>query len=482
MIWGTDPIALQLLATRIRAGSQLLQDLTDQMTRTVHVSQWAGHDATGFATAWWQVLRPSLTIAAQDLGRFAQAVAEQATQQVQASTAVEMAGSAALSESDLTRLRQMLEEPASLSRDEQLTAISNRISPLALLALANGNPTAIGQLPGIDVRIRDYANRLAIKEYLVGQRDYEAGPEHHRRIALLDEILTATPRDIYVLSFDPAGDGKIAVSLGDPQSAKNVAVLVPGIGTELHSFGEVIADARRVRGESPDVATVAWLGYDPPGGTGDLSRWHDLPSAMREDRAVNGAAGLQHFMSGMVWRPDQHVSVLGHSYGSVVVMHAAAGSGLPMADKVVTLGSPGSASFNSVGDLALDKDQTFYTLAADGDIVSGAYGDLIPGLAGGWGPSTVGPWPPDIGTSRMPSDPGFGGIRVETDAWASATSDSEGHSQYYAAGSGGLLSVQAIVAGTVPPERSFQLSDLPAYERGLTGEVQEHITQWQEQR
>ena len=76
----------------------------------------------------------------------------------------------------------------------------------------------------------------------------------------------------------------------------------------------------------------------------------------------------------------------------------------------------------------------------------------------------------------MPSDPGFGGVRVETDAWAPGINDSRGHSEYYAKDSGGLMSLRAILAGDMPPVRGIQFADIAAYERGLTGEINEQLT------
>jgi pimeloyl-ACP methyl ester carboxylesterase len=281
-----------------------------------------------------------------------------------------------------------------------------------------------------------------------------------------------------ILSFDPGGDGLVSVALGDPSIAKNVAVTVPGIGSELHNFTSMLDDASRIRGSDGQTSVIAWLGYDAPAGVTDWSRFPDQLSGAGEQRAAVGAIQLQQFLEGMSFGEGQRVTVLGHSYGSVVTLRAAAAGGLPMATNIVTLGSPGSELHNSVHDLQLAEGQQFYSLAADRDHVSGSFGDIVPGHAsGGSFPGSLLGAPglvlDSLMTTRVPSDPGFGGTRLETDAWGDAHKDSVEHSNYYEAGSGGLKNVQGVVTGGETQPRSVQFDDLMGFERGLKGELNE---------
>ena len=135
--------------------------------------------------------------------------------------------------------------------------------------------------------------------------------------------------------------------LGDLTTADRVAVLVPGVDTTLRRLRPRArrrgpAGARRP-GAAPctsscskrrprDVAVVAWLGYDPPEGSG--------LAAATEGRARAGAAALTAFVAGRAAAaPGAAVTLIGHSYGAIVVGLAA--PRLPEVADLVALGAPG---------------------------------------------------------------------------------------------------------------------------------------------
>lgn len=133
------------------------------------------------------------------------------------------------------------------------------------------------------------------------------------------------------LDVDPRGDGRAVEVVGDLAAAERIAVLVPGVGTTLADFDRGLGGVARrapayqartlhaaVRAADPTarVAVVAWLGYDPPDGLG--------PAAARDERARAGAAAL----ADLAWllarhRPGAGVTLVGHSYGALVVGLAA---------------------------------------------------------------------------------------------------------------------------------------------------------------
>jgi Alpha/beta hydrolase len=149
------------------------------------------------------------------------------------------------------------------------------------------------------------------------------------------------------LAFDPAGDGTAAEVVGDVSTADRIAVLVPGVNTTLRDFdrglGGVARRAPAVQARalywtlraadrSARVAVVAWLGYDTPEGIG--------LDAIREKRARQGAERLTGFVQGLqAQRPEAVVTLVGHSYGAIVVGLAA--PHLPSVHDVVALGAPG---------------------------------------------------------------------------------------------------------------------------------------------
>ena len=93
-----------------------------------------------------------------------------------------------------------------------------------------------------------------------------------------------------LLVFDPTAfgyEGRAAIAVGDVDTADNVAFLVPGLGSDvLDSTASLTGTALRVETEAHRVAptettaTVAWLGYDSPGG---------LVGGISDDAAEDGA-------------------------------------------------------------------------------------------------------------------------------------------------------------------------------------------------
>ena len=142
------------------------------------------------------------------------------------------------------------------------------------------------------------------------------------------------------------------VAAGDPATADDVAVLVPGLGADADG---ATVHARRAldlhlaaRREDPGDgnAVVAWVGYDAPDGVGVLSErmaraggalLADDVDDLRDDRAHDPA----------------HLTVVGHSYGATTVSLAATGPQALDADDVVLAGSPGAGDAGSAADLGI---------------------------------------------------------------------------------------------------------------------------------
>ncbi|MFC0530729.1 alpha/beta hydrolase [Phytohabitans kaempferiae] len=147
--------------------------------------------------------------------------------------------------------------------------------------------------------------------------------------------------------------------LGQPSTADGIAILVPGVGTTPANLATTTGVmARSLYGSAGrlappgDVAVVAWLGYRPPGGLG--------PDAAREDRARAGAAALSGYVSRLVaGRPHVRVTLIGHSYGAIVVGLAAATLPAQVTD-LVALGAPGMGA-----DRAADLGTTARVWAAE---------------------------------------------------------------------------------------------------------------------
>ncbi len=245
------------------------------------------------------------------------------------------------------------------------------------------------------------------------------------RVAEADELAGEIPDETYVLSYDvdgPGGrDGALAIAYGNPDTAAQVAVVVPGTATTLSNMFPN-GDAAELRVQMDEVATgnstIAWLGYDAPS-------W-DL-SVASEENAVEGGALLVSDVDGYRAAADgpQHITVLGHSYGSATVGHAAM-SGLA-ADDVAFLGSPGVGASN-VDQLSPGAGHVWAGAAEHDPIVQVTSGDWF--TADG---SSTGPYDDSFGANQF-------GVQDDTDLRGS-------HGVYYNEGSESLRNLANIATG-----------------------------------
>ncbi|WP_199440393.1 alpha/beta hydrolase [Umezawaea beigongshangensis] len=228
--------------------------------------------------------------------------------------------------------------------------------------------------------------------------------------------------DVRILAWDPygpRGDGATAIAYGDPDTARNLAVCVPGTGSTLDSFSVSQAGNLREAMGPEGSATVQWLGYDAPGwAIGEV----DDPAQAREGGA-NLVADVDGYRAAATG--DQHVTVIGHSYGSTTVGHAGM-NGLA-ADDIAFVGSPGVGASN-VDQLS----------AGPGHVYAGAteHDPVVQGTSQSWFT--------EDGSSTGPYDRSFG-------ATVFGTPDSKGvvdaHSQYYDRGSESVENLAKIANG-----------------------------------
>ncbi|MFG1993377.1 alpha/beta hydrolase [Actinoplanes sp. NPDC048988] len=281
-----------------------------------------------------------------------------------------------------------------------------RILPLVLALSTLSLPVAQDQLPPLHYTYRETAVRM-----LATGCPYATWAAQGRRF----------------LAFDPTGDGRAVEVLGDLATASRVAVLVPGVDTVLADFDRGLGGVpRRAPGvqaralyeqlskRSPGVAVIAWLGYDPPEGIG--------PAAATYGRARAGAAALVTFVRSLeTQHPGLAVTLIGHSYGSVVVGLAA--PRLPRVGDVIALGAPGIGASHAA-DLGGAR---VWSALAPTDWIRRIPQVRLLGL----------------GLGRRPSNPDFGAFALPTDGVA-------GHDYYLTPGSTTLRAVGDVVLSGVP--------------------------------
>jgi hypothetical protein len=241
-------------------------------------------------------------------------------------------------------------------------------------ALATAAPELIGNLDGIPVAVRNDVNRdvlrSTIRELELGGADAgrALATQNLQRLQMLYAIADALgpasanpPRSL--LQLDTHDAGKVAIVLGDLDTADYVSYLMPGmfitvggnvvewtetaarLYEEQVSWLSLLAEAG-ASDEAETVATVAWIGYQTP----HLLNVGSLDLAYEGRDAIASAIdGLQTLRG-----TDQpFISLLAHSYGSTAAMLALSGS--TSVDALAMIGSPG-APVTGVDDLNVRGD------------------------------------------------------------------------------------------------------------------------------
>lgn len=330
--------------------------------------------------------------------------------------AVDLAGRAPDVPSLIHDVEQIAKDPAAVN------AWWLALSRAEREALKVARPEAIGNLDGIPLADRDESNRAQLSALYNTLKEREKDDELW---SAHDKDLMAKTKEIYralgaaegqldengepvagfLMIFDPGashGDGHAAIAFGNPETADHVSVNVPGLTSTMNNFSGVAGDAAHVREMAARqgagmVASIAWLGYDAPDFDRSLDGIRDGLGVTGEGKAAAGAKDLSHFVDGLratrTGHDPAHLTVIGHSYGSVTVAKAAGGD--MHADDVVLVGSPGVGDENAkVSDLH----GRVYVGASDEDFVSHLGGSDDKSLG-------VDPASEDFGATRFRVDP-----------------------------------------------------------------------------
>lgn len=341
------------------------------------------------------------------------------------------------------------------------------LSPEQQAAWISMRPDSVGALDGLPATVRDEANRIVLSEahgvaqvtYDAWLKDHPEPPQYqdhmnlhtgvkqgkeknpaweaweaerqkiHKGIDGMDAIqdrfdMTGTKGlpEAYLLGFSADGDGRAIIANGNPDTAVNQAVYVPGTTSDLDNIKgnvnrmvNVWHAAHGIPG-AKSVSTITWLGYDAPDDV--------VKDATYTHYAYDGAPAFNKFLDGLdaAHSGDSapHRTVIGHSYGSSLV-GAAAQTGDLHANDIVFAGSPG-VEVSNADQLDVPKGHVWNEYA-DGDPVP-ELGRMIHG--GGFG-------------REIPADSSFGANQMST--------DTQGHSGYWKENSQSLQNQALVVVG-----------------------------------
>ena len=263
-------------------------------------------------------------------------------------------------------------------------------------------------MPGKDLLSRRAASNLAAaKMDLAGATE----DDDEDRITLLQTLLSSGGD---ILVYRPQLQ-HYALLLGNLETAEHVAVVVPGVGDGSNLCQDWIPDAINLYEASSATAVVLWKGYDNPAdilaaAAGSIECNEDLATAAHD---------LTDFVASLSLEPEQSLTLVAHSFGSIVTGAALADAGLVVTD-VVVAGSPGM-TVDGLRDLHLQQAH-FFSEQAPGDAIAelGVFG-------------------------AAPASPQFGGTRMSTNA--PDHPEVTAHSRYFEPGSAALENMADVVTG-----------------------------------
>ncbi|MEV5647162.1 alpha/beta hydrolase [Nocardia sp. NPDC052254] len=258
------------------------------------------------------------------------------------------------------------------------------------------------------------------------------------------------PTYLYVyqpLAFD--GKGRAAIAIGDPDTAPNTAVLVPGASQSVRAsdasdtgwFAAQSSQAQNLYTESNradpshPTAVVAWMGYDSP--------TNGITAVVSGDPTAERAGGelLARDVDGL-WATHQgasHVTTVGYSAGAIVTADAAAASHLHTNDMVL-LGPVSTDQAHHAADYHLDHGHVYVGEASNdlnahgGHAILNAHSHLT-----------------GQGGDADPTDPDYGATRIKAETPPSYSSplyySGQAHLHYFTPGSESLYATTDITSG-----------------------------------
>jgi hypothetical protein len=273
----------------------------------------------------------------------------------------------------------------SMSRDRIADQIA-AMTPAQRAHLIDAAPSIVGNTNGVPWDMRFAANRINIAQAI--RDDTGSGPDALRRITFYLDLLreiddpagSGQRVDRQILAFDPDRSALVELN-GNLETARSVAVLVPGMNTTVEGSAANTDTARRfVSATHGEVAAITYLGGTFPHGDNVVAA---LAEAADPHFALEMAPRLAAFSADVDRTVDATgrqvaVTYVGHSYGGSILGTAEA---LGMtADRTLYVAAAGAGvGVDDPGDWHnRNPDVLRFSMTAPGDVI-----ELVQGLPGG---------------------------------------------------------------------------------------------------
>lgn len=339
-----------------------------------------------------EIIRRDIEQQVHAIIRQADALVAQAAQALSQAASGEVSDGGAMSVAAAVESQNWIEVPQRGADPAEVAAWWDSLDPTEQKRLLREETGSVGNLDGVPNEIRSIDNIAALPGHLeewrrrreeLEQRLEDLGPvaapgtpvdrkrQHRKLVDELDEARNKVAdleavrssvldrdgnrieeRRLLLLDPDAGPNVEAAVAYGDVDTAKNVALTVPGYTTtprdsmkgmveEAENLAKLSDDLMPSEDSMPEAKTaaIAYMGYQAP---------QDIVGTSTNSMAHDGAPKVADALSGLAVTSqvqDQHLTAIGHSYGSNVTgialqqLHEAEGPS-PV-DDVVVYGSPG---------------------------------------------------------------------------------------------------------------------------------------------
>lgn len=296
-----------------------------------------------------------------------------------------------------------------------------------------------------------YQNARRTQEGLRHDLGRDSDPRRYSEI-VADPKLKGVLRPTMLWAYEPTafgGKGKAAICIGNPDTAPNTAVIVPGTSASMrdgwladgHNDAINLYEQSKLADPDNPTAVMAWMGYDTPESFTD-------PNIANPGLARTGGDALAWDVNSLGVTHDAgaptNLTVIGHSYGSTTVADAFANSGM-QANNAVLLGCPGTDLAQSAADFHLNGGQVYVGDASTDPV--GWLGAAGPSLPNGLNDALGNMMGSSAGLGGDPAHQDFGSVRFQAEVPGDGMIEPGDHSYYYTVGSEALRSMTDIVSG-----------------------------------